>query len=63
MIYELRVYQATVGRMPELLKRFDTITIPIWERHGIQHQPDSADHGDRPVEPAPVLFPQVGVAG
>jgi len=36
MIYELRVYQAVTGRMPELLKRFDTITIPIWERHGIQ---------------------------
>ncbi|NND50589.1 MAG: NIPSNAP family protein [Rhizobiales bacterium] len=36
MIYELRVYQAVTGRMPELLKRFEDITIPIWARHGIQ---------------------------
>ncbi len=36
MIYELRVYQAVTGRMPELLKRFEDITIPIWARYGIQ---------------------------
>ena len=24
------------GRLPELLKRFDTITLKIWERHGIK---------------------------
>ncbi len=36
MIYELRTYAATPGRMPELLKRFDTITLKIWERFGIR---------------------------
>ncbi|HEV8031180.1 MAG TPA: NIPSNAP family protein [Stellaceae bacterium] len=36
MIYELRVYHAVPGRLPDLLKRFDTITLKIWERHGIQ---------------------------
>ena len=36
MIYELRVYYCVPGRLPDLLKRFDTITLKIWERHGIQ---------------------------
>jgi hypothetical protein len=36
MIYELRVYHAVPGRLPDLLKRFDTITLNIWRRHGIE---------------------------
>ena len=36
MIYELRVYHCSPGRMPDLLKRFDTITLDIWKRHGIE---------------------------
>lgn len=36
MIYELRVYRALPGRMPALLKRFETKTIKIWERLGIR---------------------------
>ncbi len=36
MLYELRVYHAVPGRLPDLLKRFDTITLPIWQRHGIE---------------------------
>ena len=36
MIYELRVYHAVPGRLPDLLKRFDTITLKIWHRHGIE---------------------------
>jgi hypothetical protein len=36
MIYELRVYTVTPGRMPALLKRFETITLPIWQRLGIR---------------------------
>lgn len=36
MIYELRVYRCIPGRLPALLKRFDTITLKIWERHGIR---------------------------
>jgi hypothetical protein len=36
MIYELRVYRCVSGRLPALLKRFDTITLGLWERHGIR---------------------------
>jgi len=36
MIYELRIYHCVAGRLPDLLKRFETITLPIWERHGIR---------------------------
>jgi hypothetical protein len=36
MIYELRVYKAMPGRMPDLLKRFQTATLGIWEKHGIR---------------------------
>ncbi len=36
MIYEMRVYRCVPGRLPNLLKRFDTITLKIWERHGIR---------------------------
>jgi hypothetical protein len=36
MIYELRVYHSVPGRLPALLKRFETITLKIWERHGIR---------------------------
>lgn len=36
MIYELRVYHCVPGRLPALLNRFDTITLKIWEKHGIR---------------------------
>ena len=36
MIYELRVYHCVPGRLPALLKRFETITLGIWEKHGIR---------------------------
>ena len=36
MIYEIRVYRCVPGRLPALLKRFDTITLKIWEKHGIR---------------------------
>jgi hypothetical protein len=36
MLYELRVYECVPGRLPDLLKRFDTITLKIWERLGIR---------------------------
>ena len=36
MIYELRVYHAMPGRMPDLLNRFDTIALKIWGRMGIR---------------------------
>ena len=24
------------GRLPDLIKRFDTLTLPLWKKHGIQ---------------------------
>jgi len=36
MIHELRTYQATPGRLPDLLRRFEMITLGLWDRHGIR---------------------------
>jgi hypothetical protein len=36
MIYELRIYRALPGRLPNLLDRFRNHTLRIWERHGIR---------------------------
>ena len=36
MIYELRIYRCLPNRMPALLKRFETSTLRIWEKHGIR---------------------------
>ena len=36
MIYELRIYHCMPGRLPDLLKRFDTITLALWDKHGIR---------------------------
>jgi NIPSNAP len=36
MIYELRVYHCVPCRLPDLLKRFDTITLKLWDKHGIK---------------------------
>jgi len=36
MIYELRIYKCVPGRLPALQKRFETITLKIWEKHGIR---------------------------
>lgn len=36
MLYELRTYKVMPGRMPALLKRFETRTLRIWERMGIR---------------------------
>lgn len=36
MIYELRVYRCLPNRLPALLKRFETATLKIWEKHGIR---------------------------
>ena len=36
MIYEQRIYHAMPGRMPDLLNRFEHVTLPIWERFGIR---------------------------
>ena len=36
MIYELRVYECVPGRLPALNKRFETVTLRLWEKHGIR---------------------------
>ena len=36
MIHELRIYRCLPGRLPALLRRFETITLGLWERHGIR---------------------------
>ena len=36
MIYEMRQYRCVPGRLPALLKRFETATLKIWEKHGIR---------------------------
>jgi hypothetical protein len=36
VIYELRIYRCVPGRLPALLKRFETATLGIWERLGIR---------------------------
>ena len=36
MIYELRIYHCVPGRLPDLLKRFDTTHLKLWEKHGIR---------------------------
>ncbi|MBI5262009.1 MAG: NIPSNAP family protein [Bradyrhizobium sp.] len=36
MIYEMRVYRCVPGRLPALLKRFETITLKLFEKHGIR---------------------------
>ncbi len=36
MLYELRVYHCLPGRLPALLKRFETVTVRLFEKHGIR---------------------------
>jgi NIPSNAP len=36
MIYELRIYRCIPGRLPALLNRFQSATLPLWQRHGIR---------------------------
>lgn len=36
MVYELRVYTAEPGKLPELLARFRDYTIKLFEKHGIK---------------------------
>jgi hypothetical protein len=36
MIYELRTYHVAPNRMPALPKRFETITLDLFKKHGIR---------------------------
>ena len=49
MLYELRVYHATPGRLPDVLKRFELTTVRLFEeamRHG-QVNPSCHSFGPR----------------
>ena len=35
-VYELRVYHCVPGGMPALLRRFETVTCRLFEKHGIK---------------------------
>ena len=37
MIHEMRVYTCLPNQMPRLLRRFEGLTLPIWQRLGIRH--------------------------
>ena len=36
MVYELRIYHCVAGRLPAILRRFDTVTCRLFEKHGIR---------------------------
>jgi hypothetical protein len=36
MIYELRIYECMPNRMPALLKRFESVTLDMFRKHGIR---------------------------
>ena len=36
MIHELRIYHCAPGRLPDLNRRFETITLGMWKKHGIR---------------------------
>jgi hypothetical protein len=36
MIYESRIYRCIPGRLPALLKRFENVTLKLWEKHAIR---------------------------
>jgi len=36
VIHELRVYRCMPGRLPDLNKRFESVTLKLWEKHGFR---------------------------
>jgi len=36
MIYELRIYHCTPGKLPVVIDRFKDTSVPLWEKIGIQ---------------------------
>jgi hypothetical protein len=36
VLYELREYTAVPGRLPALIERFNTTTIPLFAKHGME---------------------------
>jgi len=36
VIHELRIYRCMPGRLPDLTRRFEGVTLKLWEKHGIR---------------------------
>lgn len=36
MLHELRIYHAIPGRLPDLLNRFEKVTVRLFEKHGVK---------------------------
>ncbi len=36
MLHELRVYTCVPGKLPNLMRRFETVTLKLWDKHGIK---------------------------
>ena len=36
MIYELRIYHAIPGRLPDVIARFQNHILKLWDKHGIR---------------------------
>ena len=36
MLYELRIYHCMPGKLPAVVARFETATVKLFEKHGIQ---------------------------
>lgn len=36
MIHELRIYRCMPGRLPDLNRRFEGVTLKLWEKHGFR---------------------------
>lgn len=36
MIYEQRIYTCLPGRLPALNKRFESVTLKLWQKHGFR---------------------------
>ncbi len=62
MLYELRIYHCTPGKLPALLTRFETATVKLFEKHGIQ-QVGFWTVAVGESEFGPVLHPEMGFDG
>ncbi len=36
VIHELRIYRCMPGRLPDLNRRFESVTLKLWEKHGFR---------------------------
>jgi hypothetical protein len=36
LLYELRIYHCAPKKLPDLINRFETYTLPLWQKHGIK---------------------------